>query len=197
MFKIKIIAAIFLAGVAILSIFLLSSKSCQRLNCININEDKSYKIKQVYEDNPYIFRALYEKGDGLLKVEIRSNSTKLESDQNIQSQITKIKGLFEDAAAPYPGEISDQIHCSDEFKPIYSQKQQNGIQISYFTAFVNNRLTFGSCSADQIRYQDTMLMFYCPRQKNFIQLEILLPLKTYLKDPQTAQKTLDSIGCKK
>lgn len=186
-----------LSGFVILLILLLiSQQTCQGLNCVRIADRESYKIKQVYEDNPYIFRALYQKGNNLLRVDIHSNFSKSESDQVVQSQLAKIKGLFEDAAAPYPGEISDQIHCSDEFKPVYSSTRQNGIDISSFAAFVNDRLTFGSCTADQANYHDTMVMFYCAGQKNSIQIEILVPRQTHFENPEKTQKILDSVGCK-
>lgn len=186
-----------LAGVVLILIFLfIKGQPCSGVNCIEITDMKNYKIKQVYENNPYIFRALYQKGESLLRLEIRKNLTKIESDDIVRSQITKTKGLFEDAAAPYPGEISDQVHCSDEFKPVYSSKKQNGIDMSYFTAFVNDRLTFGSCIADQANYQDTMVMFYCPKQKISIQMEVLLPREEYLKNPGENKKIQDSIGCK-
>lgn len=195
MFKLKLIITI-LTGLILLIFLLLKSQTCHGINCIEIADVKNYKIKEIYEDNPYVFRALYQKGETLLRLEIRKNFAKTEFDNAVNSQLTKTKGLFEDAAAPYPGDISDQIHCSEEFRPIFSQSRQNGLDISYFTAFANDRLTFGSCVADQADYQDTMVMFYCPKQKNSIQMEILLPREKYLKNPGESTAILESLSCK-
>lgn len=174
---------------------LLTGLICQRLACLSIKNAEQYKVKKIYEDNQYTYRALYTKEDVLLRVEIRNNYSVQDSDQFIQSQIARTKGTFEDAAAPYPGELSDIISCSDEFKPVYSTKSKNGIQFTYFSGFVNDRLVFGSCVNDQAKYRDTLVMFYCNGQKKFYQLEVITPNKgVTVKDTQ-GQEILDSISC--
>ncbi|PIZ97458.1 MAG: hypothetical protein COX79_02200 [Candidatus Levybacteria bacterium CG_4_10_14_0_2_um_filter_36_16] len=176
--------------------FFLSALSCQRINCITIKDNNHYKVKSIYEDNKYIFRALYNNGNNLLKIEMRTNSSQDEAQQAIQTQIVRTKGLFEDAAAPYPGEISDVISCSNEYKPVYSAKKQNGINISYFEGYVNDRLVFGSCADDQAKYHDTLAMFYCAKQKKFYQLESIIPRKDYINNRQENDSILNSLGCK-
>lgn len=174
----------------------LNALACKHLTCISLADNNKYKIKEVYEENKYIFRALYEKDKTLLRVEIRPNYSYEETKQAIQTQLARTKGLFEDASAPYPGEISDVIACGEMYKPVYSEKVQNGIQISYFSGFVNDRLVFGSCSNDQAVYHDTLAMFYCQNQKKFYQLEIIFPTKDYKTHTKEYNKILDSIACK-
>ena len=185
---------IFLAAIGVY--FVLNKLICQKLTCLSLKDNNQYKIKSVYEDNKYIFRGLYENGNNLLKIEIRQNSTVEEANLAIQTQITRTKGLFEDAAAPYPGEISDVIACGNEYKPVYSSKKQNGIDISYFEGYVNDRLVFGSCADDQAAYHDTLAMFYCAKQNKFYQLEIIIPRKDYVEYPKENEKILNSIGCR-
>jgi len=174
----------------------INTLSCQGLACLSLENRDQYKIEKIYEESKYLFRALYKKDNILLRIEIRPNSSSEEAEQAIQTQLVKIKGLFGDAASPYPGEISDVISCNEEYKPVYSTKQQNGIQVSYFTGFVNERLVFGSCTNDQIAYHDTLVMFYCDKQKKFYQVEIIVPHQDYLSSPEKYQQISNSIACR-
>lgn len=195
--KIKLFLFLIILIFASLSGYLIYSKlTCQRLACLSFTDSDKYKIKELYEENKYIFRALYKKGNILLRFEVRPNTSSSEAEQATQAQLSIIRGLFEDAAAPYPGEISKIITCSQKYKPEYLVKQQNGIKISYFTGFVNERLVFGSCTDDQAVYHDTMAMFYCDTQKKLYQLEIIVPRKDYQAYSNKYQKILDSIACK-
>lgn len=187
------LAIIFSISIAVY--LFLNNSTCQRLACLSLKNESQYKIKKIYEDNKYIFRALYEKGNVLLRAEIKNNFSAQESEQTIQSQITRTKELFEDAQSPYPDQISDIISCGKEYEPVYSTKKQNGIQISYFTGFVNERLVFGSCINDQAIYHDTLTMFYCNKQKKFYQLEIITPNKDFTTNSNQYQEILDSIAC--
>ncbi len=196
--KIKLFCFLIVILFVGIGIYFLSGKfPCQRLTCLSLKDRDQYKIKNIYEENKYIFRALWENGDNLLKTEIRTDSTIEEANQAIQVQLARTKGIFEDAAAPYPGEISDIISCGQEYQPKYSVKEQNGIRISYFTGFVNERLVFGACTADQAIYRDTLAMFYCDKQRKFYQIEIIIPNKDYPQHHEEYQQILDSIACAK
>jgi len=187
---------IIIIAVSIATYLFLGNLTCQRLACVSVKDGNQYKIKKIYEDNKYTFRALYEKNNVLLRMEAKNNFSAQEAQQVIQSQIVRMQGVFEDAAAPYPGELSDIITCGKEFQPIYSAKKQNGIQMAYFTGFVNERLVFGSCASDQAAYRDTLTMFYCPQQKKFYQLEIITPNKNSATGTNQHQEILDSIACR-
>ncbi len=194
--KHKIIYSLLVIPVIIGIYFIYSNSTCKRLSCLELKNIDQYKINSIYEENQYIFRALYSNGTNLLKTEVRPNSSPDEANQAIQTQIVRTKGFFEDAAAPYPGEISDVIRCSNEYKPIYSSRHQNGINVSLFEGYVNDRLVFGSCVDDQAKYHDTLTMFYCPQQKKFYQIEIIIPRKNYIQDKQENESILNSLGCK-
>lgn len=193
--KISFFLAIVISVFIVIYLFL-NNLACQRLACLSLRNGSQYKIKKIYEDDEYTFRALYGKDDTLLRAEIRNNFSAAESEQAIQSQITRTKGMFEDAQSPYPDEISDVISCGKEYQPVYSAREQNGIKISYFTGFVNERLVFGSCISDQAIYSDTLTMFYCSKQKRFYQLEIITPNKNSAANLNQRQEVIDSIACK-
>jgi len=194
--KVKIILPVIIMCACIIGIVLaINMFSCARLACITLKDNNKYSIKEKYEENKYIFRALYQNGVNLLKIEMRPSSL-AETNQAIQTQLTRTRGLFEDAAAPYPGEISNVIACSNEYKPVYSSKKQNGINVSYFEGYVNDRLVFGSCADDQAKYHDTLAMFYCAKQKKFYQVEVIIPRKDYINNKQENDSIINSLGCK-
>ncbi len=190
---IPILVLIFIIGIY----FLLNQFYCHHLECITIKDLIKYNVKTAYEDNKYSYRALYQFNNNLLKIEVRPDFSQEEAMQAIQTQIVRTKGLFEDAAAPYPGEISDVISCSNEYKPVYSSRQQNGINVSFFEGYVNDRLVFGSCVDDQAKYHDTLTMFYCEKQKKFYQVEIIIPRKDYIENKKENDSILNSLGCKR
>lgn len=192
--KLSILLIIIIVSVSIY--ILLASLECRQLSCLSLKNLNLYRVKKTYEDNRYTYRALYGMDQVLLRVEIRNNYSVQESDQFIQSQIARTKGTFEAAAAPYPGELSDIISCSDEYKPVYSTKSKNGIQFTYFSGFINDRLVFGSCVSDQAKYKDTLVMFYCDSQEKFYQLEVITPNNGSAIKENLDQEILDSISCK-
>ncbi len=194
----KILFAVIIAAGLIVYLFILPFFfQCRNISCLEIKDRQDYKIKEIYEDNKFIHRAIYSNKNILLKAEIRLNYTESDAEQVIKTQLVRTKGLFENAAAPYPGELSDVIACSNAYKPVYSSRVQNGISISYFEGYVNKRLVFGSCADDQAEYHDTLTMFYCPEQKKFYQVEIIIPNKDFKANPKINNAILTSIGCKK
>lgn len=195
--KVFIAFIVSFAIIPLLALFLMDTNKCNRINCLKLSNKEEYKLDKIYEENDYAYRALYKKNDELMRVEVKSNLSSSDADQAVQVQITRTKGVFEDAAAPYPGEISDVISCGEQYKPVYSSKNIGGVNISYFSGFVNDRLVFGSCVSDQAAYRDTLAMFYCEKQHKFYQVEIISPRQKYDKNPGQNEATLNSLGCSK
>ncbi len=187
----------FLIVVAILSggYFIYANSFCTRIKCLQIKDKNNYFVKDIYEDSKYAFRGLYRNGDVLLKVESIPDYSVSDAKQAVRVELDTIQGAFADAAAPYPGEFSDVITCDPKYKPVYASKKQNGIELSYFTGYVNNRLVFGSCVQDQAVYHDTLAMFYCPKQKTFYQLEIITPNKNNTLGLNENLSIVNSLGC--
>jgi len=187
---------IFFAAVAF-TYFSSQQKSCQKLNCLVMKNLDQFQTKEVYQDDPKTYRALLSFDEDLLRVEVNSAITENEAEKQIQAQITRMKALFEKATAPYPGEISDVIQCEWEFRPISGTSYQNNIQISHFTGFLNSRLVFGACTADQAVYRGILALFYCSGQKQLFQLEIIAPAEKFKASPENYTQILQSLACKK
>lgn len=170
---------------------------CKKLGCLSMQGLNDFKTQEVYQEDDNIYRALLSKDSDLLRVDIRSDISEPEGKSHIQAQITRMKALFENAPSPYPGEISDEIACGEKYKPAFFDEEINGIQVSYSTGYLNNRLVFGSCTEDQAVYHGILALFYCPNLKQLYQIEIIAPADKFTSSPQSYQQMLKSISCKK
>lgn len=165
--KIKILLIIILSSVSIYLIYI--RNQCKYLDCISFAGIKEYKLKETYRKENNLFSALYESDHKLLRVEIKSDISKEESGQTVDSRMNTIKSQFENSRSPYPGEISDEIVCGEKFKPEFHD--------GYVIAYLNSRLTYGSCIDEQNVFKGIVTWKYCDSQKKLYQLEFI-----YAKD---------------
>lgn len=187
-----------LFGVIILVFFIIifGKPSCSTLECLSMNDLDNFRVKEIYQKDSDIYRALHSKDSDLLRIDIRSNISEPEASKRIQVLITRMKALFENRASPYPGEISDEIACGEEFKPVFAEEKINGIQVSYITGYLNERLVLGVCTEDQVFYKEILALFYCPETNQLYQLEIIVPKNSFMENKDKYLDMLYSISCK-
>ena len=178
-----------------LILLLYNKRQCSLLGCLSMQGLDKFKVQEVYQEDDNAYRAQLSKDSDLLRVDIRPGISETEAKSDIQARVTKIKALFENAASPYPGEISDEIECGDEYKPVFSEERINGVQISYFTGFLNSRLVLGACTEDQAVYKEIFALFYCPKQQQFFQIELIVPKEVYNLNEDKYKQILYSIEC--
>lgn len=189
-----VVISIISAFVVVLVVY--KSRQCTKLECLSMKDLDKFKVQEVYQDNDNTYRTLLSRDNDILRVDIRTDISESESKSRIQTQITRIKAQFENATSPYPGEISDQIECSGEYKPVFFEERINGVQASYFTAFLNNRLVLGACTEDQAVYKEIFALFYCPKQRQFFQMELIAPKDVFDSDERRYKQMLYSIDCR-
>ena len=147
--------------------YFLNNLQGKYLDCINFTGIKEYKLKDIYREQKNLFSGLYEKGNNFLRVEIWSDINQDVSDKTIDSKITTINSQFENNRSPYPGEISDEIKCDDRFKPEFKK--------GFIIAYLNNRLTYGSCSEEENLYKSILTWTFCGSQRKLYQMEFIYP----------------------
>ncbi len=74
-----------------------------------------------------------------------------------------LESLFLATTSPYPEVITNIIECPDEFKPKV-RETNNGV---VYTLFANERLNFGVCSKDLIKYHSEYGIFDCNKKGVF------------------------------
>ena len=193
--KWKLIILIFLF---LLVVFSFQKKSsCFRLSCINMNGLDKYELKEIYKEENDSFRALYKNEEKMLRVEKMSQPDQFNADQFITADISRLKGLFTDSLAPYPGIASNTISCGKDYQPTYNKfTTKNKLEVSSYTAYLNSNLTYGSCTKDQTTYKGVTAYFYCPSNKLVYHLELISPIKVFESSPEEFQKMIESVKCK-
>ena len=185
---------VLLFSTVILSIYI-SKFRCRGITCIKSPLINKYSLSEKYEDSKVVFRALYIYKDTFIRVNIVSNIEKTNAQKEIDSRVVKMQNLFANAASPYPGEISDTVVCTEEFKPILKTFKLDNEDYPYFTGYLNNRLVFGSCVEDQLKHEGLLGIFYCPTQRKLYQIEYIRP-KNQTSDKNEFLNFISSISCK-
>ncbi len=189
----RILAVIFLFFVGIfffLDRYRAPRSLCKNLTCITLPNLYTFHQKEEYADAPDAYRALYESPSALLRIEVKKVLAE-QSDQELIGAVSRMKALFEKAPAPYPGEISDAVVCDPAYIPTY--REENGIR--YFTGYLNNRLTFGSCSKDQAAYKGLMGFVYCSNSSLLIKLELITETAAFPSREKELLSQMVSMTC--
>lgn len=117
--------------------------------------------------------------DNIVKIREFSGINSNQSKQVIEERLFVINSAYRDYDSPYPGALSNQLKCSEDMKP----NEEDGIVNLYAT----ERLTFGACSEELIKYKATIRFLHCDNTLYQIELFSSLDsseeeLKGYLKE---------------
>ena len=193
------LSVFFIISIILLAFLLFISSrfnSCKRLSCLSIEGIENFKIKDVYQENNNMFRALYSNKNKILRVERVTQSDQFSANQYVNADVAQIKGLFTDALAPYPGIASNTISCSQEFQPYFDKvTTKNKLSITYFIAFLNSNLTYGSCNDSQAVNKGISAYFYCIKNKQAYHFEIISPRKEFETSKNEYMNLIQSIKC--
>lgn len=166
---------------------------CGDLRCFTINDHASYTLTELYADEPDRYRALWTAGDRRLRVDARVVPATA-ADEELRAETVRMKALYEKAPAPYPGDISDAVVCDPLYIPTYHE--QKPPELSYFTGYLNDRLTFGSCSETEARYRGVMAFTYCPDTETLLRIEIIGRITDFASNPDAYRDALLSFSCR-
>lgn len=147
---------------------------CMHLSCIRMEGISSFREKDTYSNTPKTYRALYTDNARFIRIEAQ-RATITTAPQELDAAVTKVKTMYEKAPAPYPGEISDAIVCDPHFVPTYEEINDGNRKTGVFVGYLNNRMTFGSCSQNQAVYRGILALTYCPIQSLLLRFELIAP----------------------
>lgn len=167
---------------------------CGKLRCIRMDTLSSFVKQDLYSDTENTYRALFTSGRRFLRIEAQKTAP-LASDAELNAAITKVKAMYEKAPAPYPGEISDAIICDPSFIPTYEEIKQDDTKTAIFVGYLNNRMTFGSCSQDQAVYRGILALTYCRKQSLLLRLELIAPTDTFRENENELMNQIRSLRC--
>jgi hypothetical protein len=162
------------------------------MSCIAFEGKSRFLHTETYADTPTSYRAQFQNGTDT----IRLDTDRISPDNavaELHAAVTRFSGLYEKAPAPYPGEISDAVVCDPAFVPERKTIMSPAGLITYYIGYLNNRMTFGSCSMDQAVYRGITAYFYCSDTRLLIHLELISP-KDSFKEAEGLQR-LSSLSC--
>lgn len=167
---------------------------CRNLTCIRMDGTGPLALHETYTDTPDVFRGLFTGEGRFLRIE--ANRTAPESSrQDLNAAITKMKAMFEKAPAPYPGELSDTIVCDPRFVPTYETLQRNGTDIHIFVGYLNDRMTFGSCSREQATYRGALALLFCKNRSLLLRVELIAPVADFSAHEKELTDQIRSLQC--
>jgi hypothetical protein len=154
----------------------------------------SFTRTDTYTDTPSVYRALYTDKNTYVRIEAQKIPA-IDAEARISTDVTRMKALFEKAPAPYPGDISDAIVCDPKYVPVYREMATSDGKLRYFTGYINNRLTFGSCSQNEATYRGFMAFMYCKKTSLSVRVELMVPADIFTKHEDAFTKQILSLRC--
>ena len=149
-----------------------------------LDEFEILKTTENYDSKTIIGK----KEDFIIKTKKVGDISLIEAENRINDKMFVINSMYRDISSPYSGTLSNRIECEDEFKP----KKIKNEPFDYYLIFATDRMTYGACSKDLIKYQAIMFFLFCEKSKNFFQIELYVPLN---EDIVVFENELKDLSC--
>jgi len=186
--KILFLAIGILVAVSLIIFFILALKIIRPQSSIGIysefTEKFNFEKKTSYDST--IFMGNYD--NMILKIKRMDDYTLEMSQQYILDKIFVINSLFREIHSPYPGELSNRIECPDEFKP----EKKSNMPFDYYIIYSTERLNYGACSYDLIKYKSINYFLYCNKQNEFYHVELFIP---FIQNISVYEDSVKNLKC--
>lgn len=126
---------------------------------------------------------LYAIGDDRLR--IRVAETGVEGAQMAEQERARILGLFEERQAPYPGALSNALRCPEALRPAELPDRAGAVFL--LSLFANDRMAFGACAEDLLRYRATVGAFVDRAGSRLVRVEYFEPKEAEPRGPDTVR----------
>jgi len=130
--------------------------------------------------------AVFTLGADRLRVRITPDLEPGGARELVEEERYLLDDLFEDRQAPYPGQLTNTLRCPARFRPKALDPPEQALDL--VTLFANDRLGYGGCSLDLLRYHASMGFFYGESSGRLYRIEYF----SDLEDPHDAG--LDLLG---
>ena len=183
---------IFLTAVLII----LAAQGCKQMtnvtlvfNSIGISLE-GFEDFTVNEDNEN--RLAMSSNGIILTVKLNRNMGKKVADSLVSEKSAILEAQYEIRDAPYPGEITKEVVCPEEYKPI-KNIVGNKHSLANYRLHSTKSFTYGACASDLVAYNSFLGFFYCDG-KGLYQLELFVPVDEEGKFEEMLEK-ISSFDC--
>lgn len=168
---------------------------CAIIHCDVPKLPDGFTKTSTYQDTFARFQAVYRRNNNVMQIDIQREIPEDDARKLINSKIKLITNLYEKRFVAYPDVISNEIICSDSYRPIVGETSNQNNKIHYLIGLATNRLTFGACSDDLITYKALVAWYWCGGSNSLIQLEFMIPKNSPDADSEI-QTTLHFLSCR-
>lgn len=192
-----LILIIIVTAIAIVYSAALKATTCRNFECLVIYDKSLWQRIVEYEQTDKAWRGLIY--HPLYRIRLEKIGTVNSDDADALSKINrmKIESTFVRNDSPYPGAISNKVVCGDEFIPkVQKIVTTSGMEVNYYSAFLNNRLQYGSCTEEQNLFRSYSAFFYCQNTQEWYQVEIIVPEDNGIPE-HTFKKIFSNIYCQR
>ncbi len=88
---------------------------------------------------------------------------------HVREERQRLDLLFFDRQAPYPGQLSNTLRCPEKYQP--TDFEERGTAIMMLGLYANDRLAYGGCSPDLLRFKATQGFFHDSQRSRLIEVE--------------------------
>jgi hypothetical protein len=132
------------------------------------------QVLRAEEEAGRLQTALLSVGSDQLRLRITEGLDAAGAAARVEEVRQVMDNLFEDRQAPYPGQLSNTLRCPDEYRP--TPVEPRGEALAMVGLYANERLAFGGCSEDLLRYRATVGFFYDPSSRRLLRVEYFAAL---------------------
>ena len=190
----KIILSLFVLVILFVGIVIWTKGiKCRGIDCLNGENLNEFTFEETYQDDQTAFRGLYKREDTILRLETYYNVPKGQIDERIASTIARLRGLYERAPAPYPGEVSDEIRCDRSLAPVVHEQTEDFPK--YAEIYLTDRLSYGVCDYKQANYRGILSFLTCPNRQIFTQMEFISTQNSFRNNEEEIKSIIRSLSC--
>lgn len=115
----------------------------------------------------------YSNDKNIIRLKVISNLDEISAEKIIESSALTMQSLYDNTFTSYPGRISKEIVCDKRFVPEQMSVYYNGKNITYFIAYLSERLIYGACTDDLTSYKGIIAWSYCDDKNELRQFEFI------------------------
>ena len=137
-------------------------------------------------------RLVIQDDGAILTILANKNAEKEIATKLVEDKTIILESQYEIRDAPYPGEITKEVVCPEEFKPVKNVINNKNSLVNY-QLYSTKSLTYGACAKDLIIYKAFLGFFYCDG-KGLFQIEFFVPIN-YEEEFNETFKKISSFKC--
>lgn len=148
--------------------------------------------REIFIKNSKITDLTTTSNDSILMFRRIDNSNASFANVYIDDQKIKLISVYDPAISPYFAILTTKIVCPERFQPIYNEINTDSTSIEYYIVYANERLGYGVCTDDLIKYREIIAFAYCENTESLYEIEYFVPNEKY---DENSENLIKSFSC--